>query len=94
MARASLIFLCLLLTGCATTEQRVTAAAKTEGEARAVIPFPDPPASCVAKIGRVRIGDEPWVVTFRRWEVVADIRDQQAADCAAWFADIKARWGK
>ncbi|MNE46177.1 hypothetical protein D3C80_1405010 [compost metagenome] len=92
MARSQLILLCLLLTGCATTEQRVTTAAKTEGEARAVIPFPDPPASCVAKIGRVRIGDEPWVVTFRRWEVVADIRDQQAADCAAWFADMKENW--
>lgn len=94
MARKALILICLLLTGCATTEQRISAAAKTGGEARAVIPFPDPPASCVAKIGRVRIGDEPWVVTFKRWEVVADIRDQQAADCAAWFADIKARWGK
>lgn len=94
MARSQLILICLLLASCQTTEQRVTAAAKTEGGARAVIPFPDPPASCVAKIGRVRIGDEPWVVTFKRWEIVADNRDQLAADCAAWFADIKARWGK
>lgn len=94
MARQVLILACVLLAGCQTTEQRFTAAAKTEGEARVVIPFPDPPPSCVAKIGRVRIGDEPWVVTFRRWEVVADIRDQQAADCAAWFDDMRDRWGK
>lgn len=94
MARKELILAALLLTGCQTIEQRVTAAAKAEGQARAVIAFPDPPASCIAKVGRVRIGDEPWVVSFRRWEVVADLRDQQAADCAAWFADMNARWAK
>jgi hypothetical protein len=93
MARKELILAALLLTGCQTVEKRVTEAAKAEGQARASNPFPDPPPACIAKVGRVRIGDEPWVVTFKRWEVVADLRDQQAADCQAWFDDMKARWG-
>lgn len=94
MARSTALIFLLMLTGCqSTAEKRAEVAAQERGKTQAVSVFPDPPAACIAKIGRVRIGDEPWVVTFRRWEVVADIRDRQAEDCAAWFADIKQRWG-
>lgn len=94
MARSTALILVLALAGCQTTAERAQQAAQVKGTTQAVVAFPDPPAACIAKIGRVRVGDEPWVVTFRRWEVVADLRDQQAADCQAWFNDMKARWAK
>jgi hypothetical protein len=94
MAWKTLTIAALLLSSCQTIEQRASEAAKTQGEVNASIPFPDPPAACIAKIGRVRVGDEPWVITFKRWEITADNRDRQAEDCAKWFADMKALWGK
>lgn len=76
--------------GCQTLEQRASSAAVIKGEAMAEAPFPDLPAACVAKTGRVRPAtDEARVVTLKRWEMVAEIRDRQAEDCAAWGADQK-----
>lgn len=94
MARSTALILLLMLASCQSTAQRAEKAAEDVGRTQASVSFPDPPPACIAKVGRVRVGDEPWVISFRRWEVVADLRDQQAADCAAWFADVKARWAK
>ena len=95
MARSALILLAIVLAACQADDKpaRLSAAAVTQGQAKAVISFPDPPPACVAKIGRVRIGDEPWVITFKRWQIVADNRDRQADDCTAWFAEMKQKYG-
>ncbi|NLS06851.1 hypothetical protein HGP14_26430 [Rhizobium sp. P32RR-XVIII] len=92
MARSALIFIAVLLSSCQSVDERVSAAAAVQGQARASAPFPDLPPACVAKMGRVRPGDEPWVITFKRWEIVADNRDRQADDCAAWGRDMKTRY--
>ncbi|MHC2298131.1 hypothetical protein [Rhizobium mongolense] len=92
MARAALIFIAVLLAGCQSVDKRVTAAATVQGQARAYVPFPDLPEACVAKVGRVRLGDEPWVIIHRRWQIVADNRDRQADDCKAWGRDMQSRY--
>lgn len=92
MARYSLIILAALLSGCQSGNERVSAAAAVQGQARASVPFPDLAWACVAKVGRVRPGDEPWVIVQKRWEIIAENRDRQADDCAAWGRDMKARY--
>ena len=81
--------LLVALAGCSTTNARLSQAAITQGVAKASVPFPDLPAACTAKMGRVKAGGEPWVITMRRWEFLADNRDRLAADCASWGADMK-----
>ncbi len=49
--------------------------------------------ACVAKMGRVRPGDEPWVIVQKRWQILAENRDRQADDCAAWGRDMQTRNG-
>ncbi|NTG07279.1 hypothetical protein [Rhizobium rhizogenes] len=82
----------LALSGCETTNARLSQAAITQGVAKASVPFPDLPAACIAKMGRVKAGGEPWVITMKRWDVVAENRDRNADDCAAWGRDMKARY--
>jgi hypothetical protein len=80
----------LLLSGCQSDQERAQAAAVVLGKAQAAKPFPDLPEACTAKTGRVRPQvDEARVVTLKRWEIVADVRDRQADDCNAWGADMK-----
>ena len=83
----------LLLAGCQSIEERLQAAAVVQGQAQAAREFPDLPEACTAKTGRVRPqAGEARVVTLKRWEVVADVRDRQADDCKSWAADMKANW--
>ena len=83
----------LLLVSCQSTEDRLQAAAVVQGQARAARQFPDLPEACTAKTGRVLPQEgEARVVTLKRWEVVADVRDRQAEDCRSWGADMKANW--
>ncbi|NTG73319.1 hypothetical protein G6M02_08255 [Agrobacterium rhizogenes] len=92
MAIRSLISIALIsaaLSGCQTNSARLSQAAITQGVAKAAVPFPDLPTACTAKMGRVKAGGEPWVITMRRWEFLADNRDRLSADCAAWGADMK-----
>lgn len=95
MVRKALILLPIALTlmgarGCQTIEQRASEAAAAKGEAQASIPFPDLPPACTAKMERVRPKPgEPRVITLKRWDVVANNRDQQAEDCRAWGQDLK-----
>lgn len=92
MASKALIIVAAVLAGCSTTEKRMQAAAVTQGQARASIEFPTLPAACTAKVGRVVPGDEPWVIVHKRWQITADNRDRQAADCAAWGEDMKQKY--
>lgn len=92
MVRAALILLAFLA-GCSVTE-RAEKAADAKGRALASTSFPDLPAACTAKMERVKPKrEEPRVITLKRWDVVADNRDRQAADCGAWGADMKKRTG-
>jgi hypothetical protein len=86
------IVLCLMSAkGCQTLEARATAAATTEGKAKAETSLPDLDASCTAKVGRVvPTASEPRVVTLKRWDVLAENRDRKSNDCAAWWADYRA----
>lgn len=74
----------LALAGCGTAVARLDQAAETTGATRAAIVRPATPESCTAKMERVRprVGEKArW--TQKRWEIVADNRDQLAADCGA-----------
>ncbi len=50
-----------------------------------------PPAACTAKVGRVRPGGEPWVISQLRWETITYNRDRLTDARIAWAADINAR---
>lgn len=90
MVRRTMILIPLLaLAGCKATDRAaaLSAARQAEAVASAKIGLPNLPGTCTAKVGRVRPAPtEPRVVTLKRWEVVADNRDRQSDDCAAWWA--------
>lgn len=86
-----LIPLALLLVACQTTEKLLNAAATAKGQAAAQIPPIVLPEACVAKVERVKLRDEPWVIFKFRWEVSADNRDRKADDCQAWADDLNRR---
>lgn len=98
MARKALIIapLALLLMsnrGCETIDHaaNLSAARQIEAIASAKIALPNLDPSCTAKVGRVRPSlSEARVITLRRVDMVADARDQQSEDCAAWWAAYKA----
>lgn len=74
----------LALAGCGTAVARLDQAAEATGATRAGIVRPATPESCTAKMERVKpkLGEKTrW--TLKRWEIVADNRDQLAADCGA-----------
>jgi hypothetical protein len=86
---ALIVVLAIASTGasCQTAQDRVSTAVSVQAVVRNP-PKPDLPASCTALMERVkpRVG-EAWVIFARRWEIVADNRDQQTADCkASWDA--------
>lgn len=90
--RASLIAFAAVLAGCQSTQQaRLSGAAITQAIAKAPVPKINLPDACTAKTGRAypKAG-EPWVVLQKRWEFIADARDQQSADCAQWADDYNA----
>lgn len=90
---ALIVALAIASTGasCQTAEDRISTAVSVQAVVRNH-PKPELPASCTALMERVkpRVG-EAWVIFARRWEIVADNRDQQARDCqlewdAFWIA--------
>ncbi len=82
----------LSLVGCATTQSGAYRSARV-AEALASAPIILPaklPDACTAKIGRVVVSTrEAWVSIIKRWEIVADNRNQQADDCAEWWDDYR-----
>ena len=97
MARKSLILvpLALLLMsarGCETVDHAaaLSAAKQAEAVAAARPNLPNLPAACTVKTGRVYPTlTEARVITQKRWLAVADNRDRQAEDCAAWWASYR-----
>ncbi len=86
---ALIVVLAIASTGaaCQTQQRRVSAAVSVKAVA-ANPPKPELPASCTALTDRVkpRMG-EAWVIFAKRWEIVADNRDQTARDCqSSWDA--------
>lgn len=97
MARKSLILVpvALLLMsarGCETIDHAAPLSAAKQAEAAAKVrpDLPNLPPACTAKTGRVYPTlSEARVITQKRWLAVADNRDRQAEDCAAWWASYR-----
>lgn len=72
---------------CQGPESRISAAVTVQAVA-ANTPKPDLPASCTQLMERAKPKlTEAWVVTQKRWEFLAENRDQAATDCRAeWDA--------
>lgn len=90
--RALILIAAILLAGCKTTDHAaaLSAARQAEAVASARIDLPNLDATCTAKTGRVYpTTTEARVITQKRWLAVADNRDRQADDCAAWWAAFK-----
>ncbi|MCM2293786.1 hypothetical protein NAC44_15775 [Allorhizobium sp. BGMRC 0089] len=82
--------LLLALAGCGSTDRALQQAATMKGQATAQLALPTLPNACTAKTGRVVPGlNEPHVITQKRWEVVADHRDRQSADCRSWWQSYR-----
>lgn len=79
-----------ILAGCGTLDQRLTAASREVGRQAAGVNLPALPARCREPTPRVapRAG-EKWRAVQGRWQIVADGVDRRAADCAAFYDDVK-----
>lgn len=86
---ALIIVLAIASTGasCRTPQSRISAAVSVQAVA-ANPPKPELPASCTELMERAKPKlTEAWVVTQKRWEFLADNRDQASRDCQAqWSA--------
>ncbi len=73
------------LSGYATTDERLTAAAKTQGWAKAAVILPDLPETCRELMGPVepREGE--------KWRSVQLGCNDRTAACAAFYGDLKIR---
>lgn len=89
---APLALLLMSNRGCETIDHAaaLSAARQAGAIASARIDLPNLDAACTAKVGRVYpTTTEARVITQKRWLSVADNRDRQADDCAAWWAAYK-----
>lgn len=85
MARFALICL-LALAGCQTDQDRLSGAAISAALIHADDPLPDLPAACTAEMPRaIPKASEPWVITQKRWEYLAENRDHLSNDCKTWW---------
>lgn len=88
-------FIGLLIVSCSTTDARVSVAAKQVGEANAEASLPVAlPGDCTAKMGRVKPGSEAWVLVQKRWEILAENRDDRAINCGKWWDDYRSAVAK
>lgn len=80
---ALIVVLAIASTGaaCQTPQSRISTAVSVQAVVRNP-PKPELPVSCTELMERVkpRLG-EAWVVYDRRWNIVADNRDQASRDC-------------
>lgn len=88
MARTLALILLMALTGCVSTQERLSRAETVKALAQEKPSLPDLPPSCTALTGRAYPKvSEAWVITQKRWEYIADYRDEQAKACgSAWNA--------
>nr|WP_145959105.1 hypothetical protein [Rhizobium sp. ACO-34A] len=99
MARRAMILLPLILAmlgnkGCQTTAERLNAAGEARGRAQASTELPALlPAACTEHIRPVarRAGDYATHIIGEYERVIIPGRNRLADDCAAWWADYRAR---
>lgn len=86
----------LIVSGCASKEARLIAAADTRGKAAAGVKLPDLPEECRQKMARVipKYGTEKPRNTQLRWEFAADFVDRRFGRCAAFYDTTKANFEK
>lgn len=78
------------LSGCASQNTRIATAAEGQARASAQLALPESlPATCTAKIGAVRVGDEPFVATIKRYQILAENRNDQTDACVAWWGNFR-----
>ena len=80
----------MILAGCGTLDQRLTAASSEIGRQSAGVTLPALPPRCREDMPRVapRAG-EKWRAVQGRWQIVADGVDRRTADCAAFYDDVQ-----
>jgi len=85
----------MIVSGCASKEARLTAAASTQGRVQAGVSLPDLPEECRQKMARVvpKYGTEKPRNTQLRWEFTADLVDRRTGRCAGFYDGVKARFG-
>lgn len=86
----------LTVSGCASKEAMLIAAADTRGKAKAGVSLPDLPEECRQKMARVipKYGTEKPRNTQLRWEFAADFVDRRTGRCAAFYDTTKAKFEK
>lgn len=81
----------LIVSGCASKEARLIAAADTRGKTQAGVNLPDLPEECRQKMARVipKYGTEKPRNTQLRWEFSADFVDRRTLRCADFYDVLK-----
>lgn len=84
----------LIVSGCASKEARLIAAADTRGKASAGVSLPDLPDECRQKMARVvpKYGTEKPRNTQLRWEFSADFEDRKIGRCAGFYDHVRANF--
>jgi hypothetical protein len=85
----------LIVSGCASKEARLTAAAEAKGKVSAGVSLPDLPEECRQKMARVvpKYGTEKPRNTQLRWEFAADFIDRRTGRCSSFYDEVKTRYG-
>ncbi|MDQ1186981.1 hypothetical protein QE408_004124 [Agrobacterium larrymoorei] len=84
----------LTVSGCASKEARLIAAADAKGRMAAGVRLPDLPEECRQPMERVipKYGVEKPRNTQLRWEVAADLTDRRIGRCASFYDGVKTRF--
>lgn len=92
---AIIVGVMLTVSGCASKEARLTAAAETKGRVGAGVTLPELPEECRQKMARVvpKYGTEKPRNTQLRWEFAADFIDRRTRRCSAFYDEVKTRYG-
>ena len=83
----------ILLTACATVDDRLTAAATREGEVKATRQLPSYPSDCRKRERSGVHEGEPLDVALIRTDQALGRANARVARCAHWYDDIKTGFG-
>ena len=90
MARKTLMLLVVLLSSCQTTQNRLSNAVETNTLASTGVNLPNLPLSCIQHMEKAYPNkNEPWVVTQKRWEILAENKNDQISNCEKWYNSIR-----
>lgn len=84
----------MIVSGCASKEARLIAAADTRGKAATGVSLPDFPDECRQKMARVvpKYGTEKPRNTQLRWEFAAGFQDRENGRCADFYDNVRANF--